>query len=141
MMNDSGGDYRTSIDRVGLALASGAGLSGLVASALVWIGGEGSARAALLALLLGAIFAALAIAAIAGPVWLIIHLSGRRGPAAAAITGAIVGFAMMIAADLGGGYDEAMSRMIGGGLMAAALAGAIALAMWRIAYRMPPERD
>ena len=42
---------------------------------------------------------------------------------------------------LGGGYDEAMSRMIGGGLMAAALAGAIALAMWRIAYRMPPERD
>jgi len=138
MMGEGEGDYRTSIDRVGLALACGAGLAGLGASALVAIGGERSGHAALLALLIGGIFAALAITAIAGPVWLLLHLSGRRGPAAAAIVGAVTGFLLMLAGDIGTGSDQPWLHALGGALLAAALAGGIALAMWRIAYRRRP---
>src|SRR5690242_16082220 len=138
MMNEGEGDYRTSIDRVGLALACGAGLAGLAASILVAVGGDGSGRAALVALLIGAIFAALAITAIAGPVWLLLHLSGRRGPAAAAWSGAAIGFLLMLAADFGRDGDEPWLHMLGGALLAAALAGGLALAMWRIAYRRRP---
>jgi hypothetical protein len=134
-MANRGGDYRTSVDRVGLALACGAGLAGLAACLLVAIGGEGSARAALVALLVGGIFAALAITAIAGPIWLVLHLSGRRGPAAAAISGAATGFLLMLAAQLGRSGDEPWPRILGAALLAAALAGGIALAMWRVAYR------
>jgi hypothetical protein len=137
-MNEGEGDYRTSIDRVGLALACGAGLAGLAASILVAVGGDGSGRAALVALLIGAIFAALAITAIAGPVWLLLHLSGRRGPAAAAWSGASIGFLLMLAADFGRDGDEPWPHMLGGALLAAALAGGLALAMWRIAYRRRP---
>lgn len=133
-MGEGEGDYRTSIDRVGLALACGAGLAGLAASILVILGGEDSTRAALFALLIGGIFAALAITVIAGPVWLLLHLSGRRGPAAAALSGAAVGFLLMLAASLGGG-DEPWLHALGGALLAAALAGGIALVMWRVAYR------
>ena len=136
-MNRGGGEYRTSIDRVGLALGSGAMLAGLVAAVLVALGGDRSARALLLALALGALFAALAIAAIAGPVWLTLHLAGRRGPAAASGAGAAIGFLLMLGAQLGGGA-EPWAQMIGAALLAAALAGVIALAMWRIAYRGNP---
>lgn len=129
------GDYRTSIDRIGLALACGAGLAGLAASILVILGGEESTRAALFALLIGGIFAALTITVIAGPVWLLLHLSGQRGPAAATLSGAAIGFLLMLAAGLGGGDDEPWPRALGGALLAAALAGAIALVMWRVAYR------
>jgi hypothetical protein len=129
------GDYRTSVDRVGLALACGAGLAGLTACLLVAIGGDASGRAALVALLFGTIFAALAITAIAGPVWLILHLSGRRGPAAAALSGAGIGFLLMLAADLGRGTADTWPRILGAALLTAALAGGIALAMWRVAYR------
>jgi len=134
-MNEGEGDYRTSIDRVGLALACGAALAGLAASLLVAIGGTGSGRAALMALMIGGIFAALAIATIAGPIWLVLHLSGRRGPAAATLSGAAIGFLLTIAADFGRGSDEPWLRTLGGAMIAAALAGGIALAMWRIAYR------
>lgn len=134
-MNDGGGDYRTSVDRVGLALACGAALAGAAAALLVVLGGEGSARAALLALLIGAIFAALAITAIAGPIWLVLHLSGQRGPAAATASGAVIGFLLMLAADLSGDTQEPWPHMLGGALLAAALAGGIALVMWRVAYR------
>jgi hypothetical protein len=137
-MSDGEGDYRTSIDRVGLALACGAALAGLAASLLVALGGAGTGRAALMALMIGGIFAGLAIAAIAGPVWLVLHLSGRRGPAAAAACGAGVGFLLMIAADFGRGSDESWAHTLGGAMLAAALAGGIALAMWRIAYRRRP---
>jgi hypothetical protein len=135
MMGEGEGDYRTSIDRVGLALACGSGLAGLAASILVVLGGEESMRAALFALLIGGIFAALAITVIAGPVWLLLHLSGQRGPAAAALSGAAIGFLLMLAAGLGGGGDEPWLHAFGGALLAAALAGAIALVMWRVAYR------
>jgi len=128
-----GGDYRTSVDRAGLALACGAGIAGATACLLVAIDGEASARMALVALLVGGVFAALAITAIAGPVWLLLHLSGRRGPAAAAISGAATGFLLMLAAELGG--DSPWPRVLGAALLAAALAGSIALVMWRVAYR------
>ncbi len=136
-MSEGGGDYRTSVDRVGLALACGAALAGLTACLLVAIGGESSARAALVALLFGGIFAALAITAIAGPIWLVLHLSGRRGPAAAAISGAGTGFLLMLAADLGSGSAASWRHILGAALLAASLAGGVALAMWRVAYRLP----
>ena len=94
-------------------------------------------RAALFALLIGGIFAALAITVIAGPVWLLLHLSGRRGPAAAALSGAGIGFLLMLAAGLGKGGDEPWAQALGAALLAAALAGGIALVMWRVAYRRP----
>lgn len=134
-MSEGEGDYRTSIDRIGLALAGGAGLAGLVASGLVIVGGEASARAALVALLVGTLFALLAITVIAGPVWLLLHLSGQRGPAAAAWSGALVGFLLMVAAHFGRVTDEPWLHVFGGALLAAALAGVIALVMWSIAYR------
>ncbi|MGN6622473.1 MAG: hypothetical protein ACTHKR_15610 [Sphingomonas sp.] len=132
---DRGGEYHTSINRVGLALGSGAMLAGLAAAVLVALGGDRSARAMLLALGLGAMFSALAIAAIAGPVWLTLHLAGRRGPAAATGAGAAIGFLLMLGAQLGGGSAAPWGQMIGAAFLAAALAGVIALAMWRIAYR------
>lgn len=142
-----GREYRTSIDRAGLALAVGAGAYGIAAVLLAALEGHGSIRAIAVALLLGAAFSSLPIAAIGGPVWLAMHLAGWRGPAHAAAAGAGIGFALFLLAQAGGlaspvglGPDLAPAlfgwlRAIGAGMILGALSAAIALLMWRVAYR------
>ncbi|TPG18528.1 hypothetical protein EAH87_10485 [Sphingomonas koreensis] len=136
-MASSSGEYRTSIDRAGWAIAVGALLCGAASMLLVVRGGDATFHAAAVALLLGSLFAALAIAAVGGPVWLAMHAIGWRGPAHAAAAGAIVGFVLVLAAHLSAGLDGdplRLAQALGAALIAAALTGAIALVMWRIAY-------
>lgn len=137
--------YRTSIDRAGWALAAGGGLGGAACMALTVLGGRGSAGALGLALLLGGVFAMLAIAAVGGPLWLALHAAGRRGPGYAAALGAVLGAILFIAGQTDGiaGLDGDLAsdsltdwlRATGGCLTTAAIAGLIALVMWRVAYR------
>jgi hypothetical protein len=133
-------DWRISIDRVGLALVAGGAACGLVVAALVAGGANGSAAHVATALVLGTAFGVLAIGAIGGPVWLALHIAGRRGPVAAAATGAALGLILSLSAQSPSGtiVPPGMAgwlKIIGSSLIFAALGAAIASAMWRIAYR------
>lgn len=139
--------YVTSIDRIGLALGAGGALAGVVAALLVAAGGRVGVVALLLGWLVGALFALVALVAVAGPVWLALHLSGRRGPWTAAATvgglalllfsaGQTWGFGMFGPPDGGGaafGYRVASAAATS--LIVAVAAAAIGWAMQRIAYR------
>ena len=133
-------DYRISIDRAGLALAAGGVACGAIAAALLVLGGRRGLDSLASAFVLGAIFSTLALAAIGGPVWLLLHVAGRRGPVAAALAGALIGFLLFLFSQIdllgrGAAPLDAWLREIGSSFVLAALAAAIALGMWRIAYR------
>ncbi|MBB5711724.1 hypothetical protein [Sphingomonas xinjiangensis] len=138
--------YGTSIDRAGLALGAGALMLGLLTMLLLLPGGHG-AQALALGLVLGTLFGALALTVLAGPLWLVLHVAGIRGPVAAALAGIVLALALFVAAQTRGfglfdaqplASDVALFRWVGALLTAgliAILASGIALAMWRIAYR------
>ena len=133
--------YRTGIDRAGLALAAGAAAYGAIAAVLLALGGRDGLGALVSAFVLGTIFSSLALAAVGGPVWLFFHAANWRGPVAAAAAGALIGFllSMIGQVDLlpGAGTPPLYPLLceIGSSLVVAAVTAAIALGMWRIAYR------
>lgn len=134
--------YVTSIDRIGLALGAGGALAGLVAVALVAAGGQRAAWALAAAWLIGTVFATIAIVGVAAPVWLALHMSGRRGPATAAATGAAVALVLFTAAQVWSAPAEAADAALYRLASALATSGLVALAaaaigwiMQRIAYR------
>jgi hypothetical protein len=142
-----GGSYQTSIDRAGLALATGGALGGIVTMVLVALGGHDAMLALLDALLIGAVFSTLGIAAVAAPIWLAMHAAGWRGPIHAASGGAALSFVLFFGAatrwfgfngDIG---DDGAApllhwlRAAGSSMILAAAAALIALVMWRVAYR------
>lgn len=141
--------YDTSIDRAGLALGAGGLLLGLLTMLLLLPGehGEHGAQALGLGLVLGTLFGALALTVLAGPLWLALHVAGIRGPVAAALAGIVLALGLFVAAQTRGfglfdpqplASDSALFRWVSALLTAgliAILAGAIALAMWRVAYR------
>lgn len=139
--------YETTLDRAGFALATGGALGGVLVLLLVLAGGQADAAALLAAWALGALFVTLAIAAVAAPLWLGLHLMGWRKPWHAAALGAVLAMIAFIAAQTHGfGLLDAppsdartamfrwLSATATSALIALAAAG-IALAMWRVAYR------
>ena len=139
--------YETTLDRAGFALATGGGLGGLLVALLVLAGGEGGLVSLLTAWALGALFVTLGIAAVAAPLWLWLHVIGRRKPWHAAALGAVLALIVFVAGQTHGfGLIDAppsddrtllfrwLSAIATSALVALAAAG-IALAMWRVAYR------
>ncbi|OYY75622.1 MAG: hypothetical protein B7Y43_18750 [Sphingomonas sp. 28-62-20] len=140
-------DYETSLDRAGLAIGAGGIIGGVIEAGLTIIGGTTSPLGILVALLLGSVLTALAITAIAAPVWVFLHASGRRGPGHALAMGGAIGFLLFLFAQTYGfGLLSAPPSDAGTLLyrwasaaatsaLLATLAAGIALAMWRVAYR------
>ena len=133
--------YRIRIDRIAAALAAGGGACGIIATILAACGGTHGIGALALAFVLGTVFSILALVAIGGPAWLVLHALGWRGPAHAALPGALIGFLLFLfgQADLLPAADDAplygWLRAVGSSLVLAAIAASVALTMWRIAYR------
>lgn len=138
--------YETSIDRVGLAIASGGLMGGAIAATMLAFAGS-TVGAIALAVLVGAIMTALAITALAAIPWTVLHATGRRGPASAAMLGAAIGFLLFLGGQTWGYGLFAMPAMdmstlvfrwasgIATSLVMAAMAAGIAVVMWRVAYR------
>lgn len=129
----------TSPDRLGLALAVGGVASGAIVTLLVANGGERAPLALGLTWLVAALGAMAAIVVALGPVWLLLHTYGRRGPLAAALAGGAVLLMLAMLAQAwvpvspGLGYRWASAALVA---VLAGLAGAIvALAMHAVAYR------
>ena len=139
--------YETSLDRAGLALGAGGLLGGLFATALVLIGDTPGPLKLLLGFVLGALITAMAAVAVAGPLWLVAHAFGRRGPFMAALVGAVAGFALFLGGQTYGfglftmpptDVQTLMFRWISAAatsVILAAMSALIGLVMWRVAYR------
>lgn len=139
--------YETTLDRAGLALATGGALGGLVVAVLFAAGGQGGALGLVVAWLLGMLFMTLAIAALGGPPWLALHVAGYRRAWHAGLLGAVLamlvfvagqtyGFGLLAApvSDAGTMTYRWLSALATSALVAGVAAG-IAVAMWRVAYR------
>ncbi|UYY57703.1 hypothetical protein [Sphingomonas sp. S2-65] len=140
------GRYETSIDRAGLALGAGSLMLGLVTLLLLLPDGRHGAQALALGFILGTLLGALGLVAVAGPLWLVLHVAGLRGPVTAALAGAVLTVTLFVGAQTHGFglFDQAttasgaalfrwVSALLTAGLLGVLAAG-IALAMWAIAY-------
>lgn len=139
--------YDTSIDRAGLALGMGSGLAGGIILGLLLLGGQRDPLALASGWVIGSVLSACAITAVAGPLWLVMHVAGFRCARHAALVGAVTAMAIFVGAQTYGfGLFEmpvmdnrtwlyrAASAVASSALLAA-LAALIGVAMWRIAYR------
>lgn len=139
--------YDTSIDRAGLALGAGSALAGMVVLILLLLGGQREPLNLLGGWLIGGIFSGLAITAVGGPVWLVMHVAGLRRAWHAALVGAVTAMVIFVGAQTYGFGMLDMPEMDGrtlwfrwlsaaaSGVLLAGLAAGIAAVMWRIAYR------
>lgn len=139
--------YDTTLDRAGLALATGGLLGGVFTVILVALGGPPSPIGLAVGFVVGAVISAIAVIAVAGPLWLICHALGQRGPGTAALVGAAAGFALFLGGQTYGFglFDmpvtdtrTLMFRWLSGiatSLILAGFGAGIGLAMWRVAYR------
>lgn len=139
--------YDTTLDRAGLALAAGGLLGGLITAVLVAIGGPPSPLGLVVGFVVGTVITAMTVIAISGPLWLICHVLGRRGPGMAGLIGALAGFALFLGGQTYGfGLFEMpptdarslLFRWLSGiatSLILAAISAGIGLTMWRVAYR------
>jgi hypothetical protein len=139
--------YEATLDRVGLALGAGSALGGCIVLALTLLGGQRDPLALVMAWLLGTVFVGIGITAVAGPLWLVMHVAGLRRARHAALIGALTALAVFVGAQTWGfGLFEMpvmdnrtllyrwASALLTSGVLAL-LAAAIGAAMWRIAYR------
>jgi len=139
--------YDTSIDRAGLALGAGSAFAGLIVIGLLLIGGKRDPLSLISGWLIGSLIAGIAITAVGGPLWLVMHVAGLRRARHAALVGAVTALAIFIGAQTYGfGLFEMppmdnralllrwLSAIATSGIMAL-FAGATAVLMWRIAYR------
>jgi len=142
-----GKHYETSLDRAGLALAAGGALGGLLTVALVAAGQPGSWFALPVGFVIGAVITVMAVVAIGGPLWIVAHALGKRGPRTAIALGAVSGFALFLCGQTYGFGVFTMPPIDGRTLLfrwisAAAtsmilslVCAVIAWTMWRVAYR------
>ena len=139
--------YDATLDRVGLALAVGSGLGGVLVVALRLVAGERNPMFLTGSWLLGTVFVAIGITAVVGPLWLVLHVAGLRRARHAAMVGALSALAIFVGAQTWGfGMFEMpvmdnrtwlyvwLSAAATSAIMAMA-AALIAVIMWRIAYR------
>ncbi|THD37856.1 MAG: hypothetical protein E7773_02430 [Sphingomonas sp.] len=139
--------YETSIDRVGLAIGAGGAMGGAIGVLLMVFAGTRDVGALLVGLAIGSLMTALSITALAALPWALLHAAGRRGPIAAAILGAAIGFVLFLGGQTYGYGMFAMPEMDARtllyrwasgfltSLVMAAMAAGIAAVMWRVAYR------
>ncbi|MBR0553361.1 hypothetical protein [Stakelama marina] len=139
--------YGTSIDRAGYAIAAGGICTGALVAALVALGGQHGMAALGIAWALGSVFAMLGITAVVTPIWLAVHALGWRGPVAAAVTGAALALFVFLGAQTHGfgmlrplppsgtALAYRWISAVATSLICAAISAAIAVLMWRIAYR------
>jgi hypothetical protein len=139
--------YDTTLDRAGLALGTGSALAGVIVLILLLLGGQREPLNLLGGWLLGGIFSGLAITAVGGPVWLVMHVAGWRRAWHAALVGALIAMVIFVGAQTYGFGMFDMPEMDGrtllfrwlsaaaSSVLLAALAAGIAAIMWRIAYR------
>lgn len=144
--------YETTIDRAGTALGVGSALAGGIILGLLLLGGQRNPLALASGWVIGSVFAACAITAVAGPLWLVMHVAGLRRPRHAALVGALTALAIFIGAQTYGfGLFEMppmdsrtwIYRLLSAAASSAVLAAIAALigvVMWRIAYRRQRER-
>lgn len=139
--------YDTSIDRAGLALGVGSGFAGLIVLALLLLGGKRDPMSLVSGWLIGSLIAGVAITAVGGPLWLVMHVAGLRRARHAALVGMVTAMAIFVGAQTYGfGLFEMppmdsrallfrwFSAIATSGILAL-FAGATAVLMWRIAYR------
>ena len=139
--------YDTTLDRAGLALGTGSALAGAVVLILLLLGGQREPLNLLGGWLLGGLFSGLAITAVGGPVWLVMHVAGWRRAWHAALVGALIAMVIFVGAQTYGFGMFHMPEMDGrtllfrwlsaaaSSVLLAGLAAGIAAVMWRIAYR------
>lgn len=139
--------YETTLDRTGFALATGALLGGLTVLVLVLLGGARDPLTLIGWFLIGSAFSAIAITAVAGPLWLVMHVAGLRRARHAAMIGAAAALAILVGAQTWGfgllemppiDNNTLLYRWISAVLtsaVVAVVAALIGLAMWRVAYR------
>lgn len=139
--------YEASPDRAGLALAAGGLVGGAFAAVLVMVG-DGLAPLAILAgFVIGTIVTAMAAVAIGGPLWLVCHATGRRGPGMAVLVGALAGFALFLGGQTYGfGLFDMLATdtrtllfrwisAVATSLLLALVAALVGWTIWRVAYR------
>jgi len=135
----------TTLERAGAALACGGLASGLIWTLLAALGGA-SLSGLVMILLLGTLFSAAGITALAAPVWLLLHLAGRRGLGTAAVAGGSLAFLLFLFAQTYG-FGLAAAPLADAGtwtmrwLSAAAtsagfalIGGGVGALMWWVAY-------
>lgn len=139
--------YDTTIDRAGLALGAGSALAGVIVLMLVLLGGQRDPLNLLTGWLIGSVFSGIAITAVGGPIWLVLHVAGMRRAWHAALVGATTAMLIFVGAQTYGFGMFDMPEMDGrtwlfrwlsalaSSLLLAGIAAAIAALMWRIAYR------
>lgn len=139
--------YDTTIDRVGLALGAGSLMAGGILCGLLALGGQREPLALATGWLVGTLFSAIAIAAVAGPLWLVMHVAGLRRMRHAALVGSITAMVLFVGAQTYGFGLFDMPVMdsrtwlfrwlsaLASSAIVAAIAAAIGAGMWRIAYR------
>ncbi len=139
--------YDTTIDRAGLALGVGSVFAGLIVLGLLLLGGKRDPLSLAGGWLIGSLIAGIAITAVGGPLWLVMHVAGLRRARHAALVGAVTALAIFVGAQTYGfGLFEMppmdsrallfrwISAIASSGILALFAAGIGAL-MWRIAYR------
>ena len=139
--------YETSLDRVGLAIAVGGLMGGVIAVLMMVFGGAYAIGTLAMTLMIGTVLTALAITALAAFPWILLHAIGRRGPVAAASLGAAIGFVVFLGGQtwlyglVGMPAMDARTLLfrwasgIATSLVMAAMTAGIAVVMWRVAYR------
>jgi hypothetical protein len=144
--------YDTTLDRAGLALGAGSALAGIIGLALLLLGGQRDPLDLLKGWVIVSLFAAIAITAVSGPIWLALHVAGHRRAWHAALVGAMTTMLIFVGAQTYGFGMFAMPAIDGRtwlfrwlsalatSAVLAGLAAAIGVAMWRIAYRRRGDR-
>jgi hypothetical protein len=144
-------NYEATLDRAGLALGVGSALGGCAAMGLLLLGGQRDPVALSAIWILGSVLVGLGITAVAGPLWLVMHVAGLRRMRHASLVGAVTALAIFVGAQTYGfGLIDVpvidsrtwLFRWISAiatSAVLALLAAAIGAVMWRIAYRRERE--
>lgn len=139
--------YEASLDRAGFALAAGRAVGGVFAAGVVALGSGFVPLEIAVGFLIGTVITAVAAVAIGGPVWMMCHALGLRGPGAAAGIGALAGFALLLGGQTYGFGLFAMPvtdpatllfrwiSALATSLVLALVAALTGWTMWRVAYR------
>jgi hypothetical protein len=147
---DAAQRYDTTIDRAGLALGAGSALAGLIVLGLLVLGGKRDALSLVGGWMIGSLIAGIAITAVGGPLWLVMHVAGLRRARHAALVGAVTALAIFVGAQTYGFGLFEMPPMdnrallfrwisaLASSCILALFAGGTAVMMWRIAYRREP---
>jgi hypothetical protein len=142
--------YEISIDRAGLALGVGSVLAGGIVLGLLLLGGQRDPLALASGWMIGSVFAGIALTAVGGPLWLVMHVAGLRRPRHAALVGAVTAMAIFVGAQTYGFGMFEMPPMdnsawlyrwlsaLASSAVLAVIAAIIGVVMWRVAYRREP---